>query len=100
MAKPKTKTKPKSKKMPKQEFIRLFARRLGVSQEVALEIIFTLQDVILESLSKYNEVKLAELVWFENVEQKKATRILNGKEVETEAYTKIKATVTERFRKR
>ena len=56
--------------MPKQEFIRLFARRLGVSQEVALEIVFTLQDVILESLSRYNEVKLAELVWFENVEQK------------------------------
>lgn len=95
----KTKKKTKSKKMPKQEFTRLFSKRLGVSQEVGLQILFTMQDIVLESLQKYDEVKLAELVWFEKVTQPKATRILNGKEVETEAYTKIKATVTERFRK-
>lgn len=98
MAKNKAKTPPN--RMPKQEFIRLLAKRLGVSKDTATIVVFTVQDVILESLNLYDGVKLADLVWFENVRQEEAVRILNGEEVKTEAYNKIKATVTERYRKR
>lgn len=94
-----SKAKKKPKKMPKQEFIRLLSRRLDVSQDATSLLIDTVQGVILESLEDYDSVKFGDLVVFNKQQKPEATRILNGEKITTPAYTGIKATVTERFKK-
>lgn len=94
-----SKAKTKPKKMPKQEFIRLLSRRLDVSQDTTALVIDTVQGVILEALEEYDSVKFGDLVVFNKQDKPKATRILNGEKVTTPAYTGLKATVTERFKK-
>lgn len=94
-----SKAKRKPKKMPKQEFIRLLSRRLDISQEATSLVIDTVQGVILESLDDYDSVKFGDLVVFSKQNKPEATRILNGEQVTTPAYTGLKATITERFKK-
>ena len=54
--------KTKRKHMIKQDFIRVFAQKLGATQALAEHIIETYQETILESLETYDSLKIGEII--------------------------------------
>lgn len=89
----------KKKRMTKQEFIRVFAKNLGVPQALAEQIIDTYQETILKSLKNYDSLKIGEIVLIEKKEAPEKTRILNGNAITTPKHTVLKARVTKNFKK-
>lgn len=86
-------------KMSKYEFIKLFAKKLGVSQALAEQIIETYQETILESLQHYDYLKIGDIISIERKETKEQSRVLNGNLVTTPSYTYLKAKMTQKYKK-
>ncbi len=85
--------------MTKPLLVRAFSKKLGVSQAVAEYTIDVYQETILEALKDYDEVKIGDIIKIEKQHKPKTTRILNGREVTTEAYVGLKASMTKNYKK-
>lgn len=85
--------------MTKQQFIRVFAKNLGVSQALAEHVIEVYQETILKSLKTYDSLKIGEMVQIEKKEAPEKTRILNGNAITTPKHTVLKAKITKNFKK-
>ena len=84
-------SKSKKKRMTKQQFIRVFAKNLGVPQALAEQIIDTYQETILKSLKSYDSLKIGEIILIEKKEVEETTRILNGNAITTPKHTVLKS---------
>lgn len=92
-------SKSKKKRMTKQQFIRVFAKNLGVPQALAEQIIDTYQETILKSLKSYDSLKIGEIILIEKKEIEETTRILNGNAITTPKHTVLKSRITKNFKK-
>lgn len=86
-------------RMGKYEQVRVFAKKLGVSQAIAQHTLECYQEMLLESLHMYDSVKIGDFAILEKVVKKEQRRILNGKEVITPEHTILKARVTKTYKK-
>lgn len=84
--------------MPKKEFIKRLASKLGTTQVVTASVIEAMEETILEGLHEYEKVKFADLVYFVKKDVPTRPYTLPGSdEVRVrEGYDKIVATVCDK----
>lgn len=87
------------KHMTKYEFIKVFAKNLGISQALAEQIIETYQETILHSLKKYDSLKIGDIIKVEKSKVKEQTRQLNGNSITTPSHVRLKAKMTANYKK-
>lgn len=90
----------KNQLMPKKEFIRRFAVKLGVTQSITEQIIDVLEETVIEGIHEYGRVKVGDLAYFQKKSVPQKTYYLPGDDTPHlhEAYEKVVATTCEKNR--